>query len=281
MLDLHGAMVDEDLRRRRRRAAAAHPRGCAESADRPGARHAREPVSGNRRARRRDRRLSDLSAHRHGRNRGTRRPRAAEDARWLREADDGVGQRADAAARDAPGHRRLSERATAGARARNGARRRARGQPVHRLPARRHRTGRPVGGRGHRQRHRQAEVWRDELLDRAWNDRAAFVYRPEPLADSVARAKRSARGRATARCILLDHYDNTASGGTMDTTEVLAEILRAGARRRRRVRHLRSRRRTGNGARGRRQPDNGFTRGQARRCRRSSGRASRCPSPAA
>ena len=28
--------------------------------------------------------------------------------------------------------------------------------------------------------------------------------------------------------ILLDHYDNTASGGTMDTTEVLAEILRQG-----------------------------------------------------
>jgi microcystin degradation protein MlrC len=28
--------------------------------------------------------------------------------------------------------------------------------------------------------------------------------------------------------LLLDHYDNTASGGTMDTTEVLAEILRHG-----------------------------------------------------
>ena len=28
--------------------------------------------------------------------------------------------------------------------------------------------------------------------------------------------------------ILLDHYDNTASGGTMDTTEVLAEILEQG-----------------------------------------------------
>ena len=28
--------------------------------------------------------------------------------------------------------------------------------------------------------------------------------------------------------LLLDHYDNTASGGTMDTTEVLAEILQQG-----------------------------------------------------
>ena len=28
--------------------------------------------------------------------------------------------------------------------------------------------------------------------------------------------------------VLLDHYDNTASGGTMDTTVVLAEILRQG-----------------------------------------------------
>ena len=28
--------------------------------------------------------------------------------------------------------------------------------------------------------------------------------------------------------MLLDHYDNCASGGTMDTTVVLAEILRQG-----------------------------------------------------
>ncbi len=80
---------------------------------------------------------------------------------------------------------------------------------------------------------RQAEIWRDELLDRAWNDRAAFVYRPEPLTESVARAKAlgAAPGILEAEqgpIVLLDHYDNTASGGTMDTTEVLAEILRQG-----------------------------------------------------
>jgi microcystin degradation protein MlrC len=77
-----------------------------------------------------------------------------------------------------------------------------------------------------------AETWRDELLDRAWNDRAAFVYEPEPLADSVAHAKAlgttAASPSETGPVILLDHYDNTASGGTMDTTEVLAEILRQG-----------------------------------------------------
>ncbi len=75
---------------------------------------------------------------------------------------------------------------------------------------------------------RQAEIWRDELLDQAWNDREAFVYRPEPLADSVARAKALGAEPGDGPVILLDHYDNTASGGTMDTTDVLAEILRQG-----------------------------------------------------
>jgi len=72
----------------------------------------------------------------------------------------------------------------------------------------------------------QALAWRDELLDRAWGDREAFVYKLEPLSESVARAKRAAQEEGEGPVILLDHYDNTASGGTMDTTEVLAEILR-------------------------------------------------------
>jgi microcystin degradation protein MlrC len=74
----------------------------------------------------------------------------------------------------------------------------------------------------------QAERWRDELLDAAWRDREAFVYRPEPLAESMARAKTLAQAPGAGPVILLDHYDNTASGGTMDTTDVLREILRAG-----------------------------------------------------
>lgn len=67
-----------------------------------------------------------------------------------------------------------------------------------------------------------AERLRDELLDAAWAQRAAFVYRLEPLAQSVARAKAMNEGPV----FLLDHYDNAASGGPMDTTAVLAEILR-------------------------------------------------------
>jgi microcystin degradation protein MlrC len=71
-----------------------------------------------------------------------------------------------------------------------------------------------------------AERFRDELLESAWRDREAFVYEVEPLAESVERAKRLAD--AGGPVLLLDHYDNTASGGTMDTTEVLAEILAQG-----------------------------------------------------
>jgi len=67
-----------------------------------------------------------------------------------------------------------------------------------------------------------AERLRDELLDAAWAQREAFVYRLEPLQQSVARAKAMTDGPV----FLLDHYDNAASGGPMDTTCVLAEILR-------------------------------------------------------
>jgi microcystin degradation protein MlrC len=71
-----------------------------------------------------------------------------------------------------------------------------------------------------------AEELRDELLGRAWVEREAFVYKIEPLAQSVARAKAMAPGDGPV--VLLDHYDNCASGGTMDTTVVLGEILKQG-----------------------------------------------------
>jgi microcystin degradation protein MlrC len=74
-----------------------------------------------------------------------------------------------------------------------------------------------------------AERLRDELLDRAWVEREAFVYKIEPLRESVARAKAlPAPAAGEGPIVLLDHYDNCASGGTMDTTVVLAEILRQG-----------------------------------------------------
>jgi microcystin degradation protein MlrC len=71
-----------------------------------------------------------------------------------------------------------------------------------------------------------AEELRDELLGRAWVEREAFVYKIEPLQQSVACAKAMAPGDGPV--VLLDHYDNCASGGTMDTTVVLAEILKQG-----------------------------------------------------
>ncbi len=73
-----------------------------------------------------------------------------------------------------------------------------------------------------------AQAMVQELLDFAWKAREAFTFKPEPLADSVARAKQAGATKAELPVVLLDHYDNCASGGTMDTTEVLAEILRQG-----------------------------------------------------
>jgi microcystin degradation protein MlrC len=75
-----------------------------------------------------------------------------------------------------------------------------------------------------------AEKLRDELLDQAWRDREDFVYRLEPLDRSIARAKALGGDSAAGDgpIVLLDHYDNCASGGTMDTTAVLAAILAAG-----------------------------------------------------
>ena len=70
----------------------------------------------------------------------------------------------------------------------------------------------------------KARAYCDELLDMAWKAREDFVYRVEPLEKSLLRAK-ELRGRPV---VLLDHYDNCASGGTMDTMAVLGGILDAG-----------------------------------------------------
>jgi microcystin degradation protein MlrC len=71
---------------------------------------------------------------------------------------------------------------------------------------------------------RLAEEVRDRLLEEAWAQREEFMFRSEPLAESIARAREFTDGPT----ILLDHADNTASGGTQDTTAVLAEVLRQG-----------------------------------------------------
>nr|MBC8239436.1 M81 family metallopeptidase [Alphaproteobacteria bacterium] len=69
-----------------------------------------------------------------------------------------------------------------------------------------------------------AKKYCDELLDFAWGNREAMVYQIEPLAESLERAKSVEEGPV----VLLDHYDNAASGGTMDTMAVLGGILDAG-----------------------------------------------------
>ncbi len=76
----------------------------------------------------------------------------------------------------------------------------------------------------------QAERWRDELLALAWENRQAFVYQIEPLATSMARAKAlaDAKPAGSGPVVLLDHSDNCASGGTMDTMTVLGAMLDAG-----------------------------------------------------
>jgi microcystin degradation protein MlrC len=70
-----------------------------------------------------------------------------------------------------------------------------------------------------------AQAMVDELISAAWQARRAFMFDIEPLEASVQRAKGlAAPGQLPV--VLLDHYDNCASGGTMDTTDTLREIIR-------------------------------------------------------
>jgi microcystin degradation protein MlrC len=71
-----------------------------------------------------------------------------------------------------------------------------------------------------------AQAMVDELLSAAWTERRAFMFDIEPLEASVRRAKALGGGPGQLPVILLDHYDNCASGGTMDTTDTLREIIR-------------------------------------------------------
>jgi len=74
----------------------------------------------------------------------------------------------------------------------------------------------------------KAQRHTDDLLDQAWQDRERFVYEITPLSESMQAATAAIDAPGDGPVILLDHYDNTASGGTMDTTEVLEAILAAG-----------------------------------------------------
>jgi len=66
-----------------------------------------------------------------------------------------------------------------------------------------------------------------QVAAQIWRQRDGFVYRSDPLAASLARARELAVGRDRP-ILLLDHGDNCNSGGTCDTTAVLEAALAQG-----------------------------------------------------
>ena len=67
----------------------------------------------------------------------------------------------------------------------------------------------------------------DGLARQIWDRRTEYVYRSEPLTDSLRRARSLAEGAAKP-VLLLDHGDNCMSGGTCDTMDVLQAALELG-----------------------------------------------------
>jgi microcystin degradation protein MlrC/predicted lactoylglutathione lyase len=74
-----------------------------------------------------------------------------------------------------------------------------------------------------------AQAVADRVAAQIWEDRAGFVYRSEPLVQSLVRALALASG-ASRPVLLLDHGDNCMSGGTCDTMDVLVAALEHGLR---------------------------------------------------
>jgi microcystin degradation protein MlrC len=62
----------------------------------------------------------------------------------------------------------------------------------------------------------------DRMLDLAWERRDAFLYKGAPLSTQIARARSLGEGPI----VLVDHGDNTASGGTQDVMSVVAEVMK-------------------------------------------------------
>lgn len=65
------------------------------------------------------------------------------------------------------------------------------------------------------------------ILDVAWAQKEDFIYRGQPLEQSIAQAKAMGE-QSGGPILLLDHADNCASGSTQDTMYVLREALRQG-----------------------------------------------------
>ncbi len=70
-----------------------------------------------------------------------------------------------------------------------------------------------------------------ELARQAWRDRPRFVKRLTPLSDGVRLAVEAGRDPSRPAIILSDSGDNPGGGGGGNTTELLAALVKAGARR--------------------------------------------------
>lgn len=72
--------------------------------------------------------------------------------------------------------------------------------------------------------HGAAQALCDRMLEIAWTRRDEYVYREEPLSQSIARAKIAADA-GTKPVLLIDHSDNAGAGGGQDDMTVVREIL--------------------------------------------------------
>ena len=66
----------------------------------------------------------------------------------------------------------------------------------------------------------------ERMLAVAWERRAEYVFHPEPLLQSVARARELGASSQPGPILLIDHCDNCGSGGAQDVMRVVEEILR-------------------------------------------------------
>ena len=70
----------------------------------------------------------------------------------------------------------------------------------------------------------QGRALLDRLMAMAWERREAFLYKGAPLATQISHARTLGEGPI----VLVDHGDNTASGGTQDVMSVIEEVTRQG-----------------------------------------------------
>ncbi len=64
-----------------------------------------------------------------------------------------------------------------------------------------------------------------QIAQQLWQEREGFVYHSAPLRESVKLAKKLRAEEGVGPVLLLDHSDNVMSGGTCDTTDILAAAI--------------------------------------------------------